>query len=191
MEEVHQPSDYGYYLPKIDPPHQQVLVSSPEEVIAANDSSSLRRTVTARKNKRKKESYAEVVKDKISERKGDKEKTLAIKYNKNDDEQENVDDTQTRNSKIDLDQNFDDSDEDLVDILIDLEPSIEGISNFDIQFDTQVTNKVSDKDLSNQEEFEQTPGIRESVTETKRPKRCFCSKSVFNMSKNVLTETEI
>ena len=33
-------------------------------------------------------------------------------------------------------------------ILIDLEPSIEGISSFDIQFDTQVTNKVSDIDLS-------------------------------------------
>ena len=76
-------------------------------------------------------------------------------------------------------------------ILIDLEPSIEGVSNFDIQFDTQVTNKVSDIDLSNQEEFEQTPGIRESVTEAKRLKGYFCSKSVFNLSKKVLTETEI
>ena len=76
-------------------------------------------------------------------------------------------------------------------ILIDLEPSIEGISSFDIQFDTQVTNKVSDIDLSNQEEFEQTPGSRESVTEAKRLKGYFCSKAVFNLSKKVLTETEI
>ena len=76
-------------------------------------------------------------------------------------------------------------------ILIDLEPSIEGVSNFDIQFDTQVTNKVSDIDLSNQEEFEQTPGIRESVTEAKRLKGYFCSKSVFNLSKKVLNETGI
>ena len=76
-------------------------------------------------------------------------------------------------------------------ILIDLEPSIESVSNFDIQFDTQVTNKVSDTDLRNQEEFEQTPGIRESVTEAKRLKGYFCSKSVFNLSKKVLTETEI
>ena len=62
-----------------------------------------------------------------------------------------------------------------------------------LQFDTQVaiTNKVSDIDLSNQEEFEQTPGIRESVTEAKRLKGYFCSKSVFNLSKKVLTETEI
>ena len=74
MEEIHQPSDYGYYSPKVDPPHQQV--------IATNNSSSLHRNVTAHKIKRKKESYAEVVKDKISERKGDKEKTLAIEYNK-------------------------------------------------------------------------------------------------------------
>ena len=46
--------NYRYYSPKVDPPHQQFLVSSPKEVIAANDSSSLYRNVTARKNKRKK-----------------------------------------------------------------------------------------------------------------------------------------
>ena len=46
--------NYGYYSPKVDPPDQQFLVSSPKEVIAANDSSSLYRNVTARKNKRKK-----------------------------------------------------------------------------------------------------------------------------------------
>ena len=76
-------------------------------------------------------------------------------------------------------------------ILIDLEPSIDDVSNFDIQFDTQVTNKVSDIDLSNQQEFEQTPEVRNSVTEAKRLKGYFCSKSVFNLSKKVLTETEI
>ena len=76
-------------------------------------------------------------------------------------------------------------------ILIDLKPSIEGVSNFDIQFDTQVTNKVSDIDLSNQQEFEQAPEIRDSVTEAKHPKGYFYSKSVFNLSKKVLTETEI
>ena len=63
-----------------------------------------------------------------------------------------------------------------MDILIDLEPSIDGVSNFDIQFDTQVTNKVSDIDLSNQQEFEQTPEIRDSVTEAKRLKGYFYSK---------------
>ena len=51
-------------------------------------------------------------------------------------------------------------------ILIDLEPSVEGVSNLDIQFDNQVTNKVSDINLSNQHEFEQIPEIRDSVTET-------------------------
>ena len=76
-------------------------------------------------------------------------------------------------------------------ILIDLEPSIEGVSNFNIQFDTQVTNKVSDIDLSNQQEFEQTPEIRDSVTEAKLLKGYFSSKSVFNLSKKVLTETEV
>ena len=40
--------NYGYYSPKVDPPHQQVLVSSPKEVVAANDSSSLHRNVTDR-----------------------------------------------------------------------------------------------------------------------------------------------
>ena len=30
--------NYGYYSPKCDPPHQQVLVSSPEEVVEASDS---------------------------------------------------------------------------------------------------------------------------------------------------------
>ena len=39
-------------------------------------------------------------------------------------------------------------------ILIDLEPSIEGVSNFEMQFGTQVTNKVSDIDLTNQQKFE-------------------------------------
>ena len=42
-------SNYGYYSLKGDPPHQQVLVSSPEEVVTTNDSSSLHRNVTVRK----------------------------------------------------------------------------------------------------------------------------------------------
>ena len=75
-------------------------------------------------------------------------------------------------------------------ILIDSEPSIEGVSNFEIQFGTQLTNKVSDIDLINQQKFEQTPEIRDSVTEAKR-QGYFCSKSVFNLSEKVLTETEI
>ena len=58
-------------------------------------------------------------------------------------------------------------------ILIDLEPSesfpdnevIEGVNNLRIQFDKQVTNKVSDTDLSNQQESEQTPETRDCVTE--------------------------
>ena len=159
--------------------------------MAANDSSSLYRNVTVRKNKRKRKRYAEIVKEKISERKGDKQKTLAIEYKKNDDKQENLDNTQSRKTKKALYRNFNESDEDLVNILIDLEPSVEGVSNLDIQFETQVTNKVSDIDLSNQLEFEQTPEIRGSVTEANRLKGYFCSKSVFNLSKKVLTETEI
>ena len=67
------------------------------------------------------------------ERKGDKQKTLAIEYKKNDDKQENLDNSQSRKTK---------------------EPSVEDVSNLDVQFDTQVTNKVSDIDLSNQQEFE-------------------------------------
>ena len=91
--------------------------------MAANDSSSLFRNVTVRKNKRKRKSYAEIVKEKISERKGDKQKTLAIEYKKNDDKQENLDNTQSRKTKKTLDRNLNESDEDLVNILIDLEPS--------------------------------------------------------------------
>ena len=91
--------------------------------MAANDSSSLYRNVTVRKNKRKRKSYAEIVKEKISERKGDKQKTLAIEYKKNDDKQENLGNTQSRKTKKTLDRNLNESDEDLVNILIDLEPS--------------------------------------------------------------------
>ena len=76
-------------------------------------------------------------------------------------------------------------------ILIDLEASVEGVSNLSIRFDTQVTNKVSEINLSNQQEFEQIPEIRDSVTEANRLKGYFCSKSVFNLSKRLLTETEI
>ena len=75
------------------------------------------------------------------ERKGDKKKTLAIEFKKNDEKQENLDNTQSRKPKKDLDRNFNENDEDLVNILINLEPSIEGVSNLGIQFDTQVTNK--------------------------------------------------
>ena len=90
---------YGYYSPKVDPPHQQVLVSNPKEVVAANDLSNLHRNVTTRKNKRKKKSYAEIVKEKISERRGDKQKTLATEYKKNDEKQENLNNTQSRKTK--------------------------------------------------------------------------------------------
>ena len=147
--------------------------------------------MTVWKNKRKRKSYAEIVKEKISERKGGKQKTLAVEYKKNDDKQENLDNTQSRKTKKALDRNFNESDEDLVNILIGLEPSVGGVSNLGIQFDTQLTNKFSDIDLSNQQEFEQIPEIRGSVTEANRLKEYFCSKSVFNLSKNVLTETEI
>ena len=126
----------GYYSPKIDPPHQQILVSSPKEVAVANDSSSLHRNVTARKNKRKRKSYAEIVKEKISKKKGDRQKALAMKYKNNDEKKENLDNTQSRKTKKALDRNFNDSDEGLVNILIDLEPSVEDVSNLGIQFDT-------------------------------------------------------
>ena len=81
----------------------KVLVSSPKEVVAANGSSSLHRNVTARKKKRKRKSYAEIIKEKISERKGVKQKTLVIEYKKNDEKQENLDNTQSRKTKKDLD----------------------------------------------------------------------------------------
>ena len=58
----------------------------------------------------------------------------------------------------------------------------------DIQFDKQVTNKVSDIDLSNQQEFGQIPEIRDSATEVDRLKGYFCSKFAFNLSKKVLTD---
>ena len=103
-----------------------------------------------------------------------------MEYKKNDEKQENLDDNQSRKTKIDLDRNFNKSDEDLANILIDLEPSIEGVSNFDIQFEMHITNKVSAIDLSNQQEFEQTPEVRDSVAEAKRLKGYFCSKSIFN-----------
>ena len=73
-------------------------------------------------------------------------------------------------------------------ILIDLEASVEGVSNLSIRFDMQVTNKVSDIDLSNQQEYEQIPELRDSVTEANRLKGYFCSKSVFNLSKRLLIE---
>ena len=73
-------------------------------------------------------------------------------------------------------------------ILIDLEASVEGVSNLSIRFDMQVTNKVNDIDLSNQQEFEQIPELRDSVTEANRLKGYFCSKSVFNLSKRLLIE---
>ena len=61
--------NYGYYSPKGDPPHQQVLVSSPEDSSpVANDSSSLHRNVTVCKNKRKRKSYMEIDREKISEK---------------------------------------------------------------------------------------------------------------------------
>ena len=97
-------------------------------------------------------------------------KTLAIEYKKNDNKQEKLDNTQSRKTRKALDRTFNESDEDLVNILVDLEPSVEDVSNLDIQFNTQVTNKVSDIDLSNQLEFEQTPEIRDSVTEANRLK---------------------
>ena len=59
---------------------------------------------------------------------------LAVEYKKNDEKQENFDNTQIRKTKKDLDRKFNESDEDLANILIDLEPSIGGVSNLGIQF---------------------------------------------------------
>ena len=41
MDQFTNRPNYGCFLPKVDPPHQQVLVISPKEVTATNDSSSL------------------------------------------------------------------------------------------------------------------------------------------------------
>ena len=84
-------------------------------------------------------------------------------------------------------------------ILIDLEQSksfsddevMESVSNLDIQFDKQLKNKVRNIDLSNQQKFEQIPEIRNFVTEVSCLKGYFCYKSVFNLSKKVLTEISV
>ena len=67
-----------------------------------------------------------IVKEKISERKGDKQKTLAIEYMKNDEKWENVDNTESIKTKKALDRNLNKSNKDLVNILIHLQPSAEG-----------------------------------------------------------------
>ena len=121
-----------------------------------------------------------LVKKKYQKEKETSKKTLAIEYKIKDEKRGNLDNTQNRKTKKDLDRNFNESDKDLANILIDLEPSIEVLSNVGIQFDMQVTNKVSNTDLSNQQEFEQTPEIRDSFTEAKSLKGNFCSKSVFS-----------
>ena len=51
------------------------------------------------KSKRKKKSYAEIVKEKISERKGDKQKMLAVECKKNDEKQGNLDYYKQKNKK--------------------------------------------------------------------------------------------
>ena len=78
--------------------HQQLSVSSPKEVEVAIDSS-LHRNVTVRKNKRKIKCYAQIIIEKISERKGENQKTLAIEYKKNDEKQKNLDNTQNRKTE--------------------------------------------------------------------------------------------
>ena len=66
----------GYYSPKIDPPHQQILVSSPKEVAVANDSSSLHRNVTARKNKEREKVTRRSLKKKYRKKKETGKKRL-------------------------------------------------------------------------------------------------------------------
>ena len=98
-----------------------------------------------------------------------------------------------------LDRNFNEVTEIFVNILIDLEQSksfsddevMESVSNLDIQFDKQLKNKVRNIDLSNQQKFEQIPEIRNFVTEVSCLKGYFCYKSVFNLSKKVLTEISV
>ena len=98
---------------------------------------------------------------------------MLLKYEKNDGKQENLSHTQSRKTKNTLDWDFNESDKDHVKILVDLEPGVEGASNLDPQFDKQVTNKIGEIDLSNQQEFEQIPEIRNSVTEVDRLKGVF------------------
>ena len=65
----------------------------------------------------------EIVKEKISERKGENPKTLAIEYKKNNEKQENLEYTQKRKAQKTLDWNLNENDGYLVNILIDLEQS--------------------------------------------------------------------
>ena len=46
--------NYGYYSPKVDPSHQQFLVTGPNEAVAVSVLN-LHRNVTVRKKKREKE----------------------------------------------------------------------------------------------------------------------------------------
>ena len=103
---MNQPSKFGYDSLTVDPPYQEFLVSSPKEVVAANDSSSLHRNVTVRKNKRNRKIYADIIKDKILEKKEDKQKTLVIECKKNDHKQESLDNTKSRKTKKDLRSKF-------------------------------------------------------------------------------------
>ena len=82
--------------------HQKLLVSSSKDVEMANDLS-LQRNVTIHKKKRKTISYVEIVKEKISERKGENPKTLVIEYKKNNEKQENLEYTQKRKAQKTLD----------------------------------------------------------------------------------------
>ena len=82
--------------------HQKLLVSGSKDVEMANDLS-LQRNVTIHKKKRKTISYVEIVKEKISERKGENPKTLAIEYKKNNEKQENLEYTQKRKAQKTLD----------------------------------------------------------------------------------------
>ena len=82
MDQFTNRPNYGCFLPKVDPPHQQVLVSSPKEVTATNDLSSLHSDVTAGKNKRKKKSYWRSFKKKYQKEKETSKKRLLLSTRK-------------------------------------------------------------------------------------------------------------
>ena len=86
-------------------------------------------------------------------------------------------------------------------ILCDLQQSkifsdievIDGVSNLHLQCKSNTKfdkpTRVNNTNLSNHQKSEQIPEIRDSASEGDRLKRSFCSKSVFNLIKNVTTET--
>ena len=104
-----------------------------------------------------------------------------------------------------LNQNLSNGDEDLVDILTNLEESGNlsdnginvGVIELHLQADSnnefarQGSDQANGFNLRENQECKQVLQVGDSIAESSRLKGYFCSKTVFMLSKKVLTETEI